>query len=142
VALVASAAASGFALVWIAIARDNLAAATAATLLFLGELTAIIATARGASPPFAAIVITHTVNLAALLALTWNYWWRQIALWAVLPACGAAAANGGTAICAWSGCVCWCWPSRCTRCSPPIRSPSAVTAAASGIPIWRRCSPA
>jgi hypothetical protein len=95
VALVASAAASGFALVWIAIARDKLAAAAAATLLFLGEMTAIISTAGAGSPPFAAIVITHTVNLAALLALTWTYRWRHIALWAVLPACGAAAAQWG-----------------------------------------------
>ena len=93
VALVAAAAASGFALVWIVVARDNLAAAVAAALLFLGELTAIILTAGTGAPPFAAIVITHVVNLAVLLALTWTYRWRQVALWAVLPACIAAAAQ-------------------------------------------------
>jgi hypothetical protein len=93
VALVAAAAASGFALVWILVARDNRAAAAAAALLFLGELTAIILTAGTGAPPFAAIVITHVGNLAALLALTWTYRWRQVALWAVLPACFAAAAQ-------------------------------------------------
>jgi uncharacterized membrane protein len=95
VALVASAAASGFALVWIAIARENIAAAAAAVVLFLGEITAIFVTAGPGSPPFAAIVVTHTANLAALLALTWTQRWRQVALWTVLPACFAAAAQFG-----------------------------------------------
>ncbi len=96
VALAASAAASGFALVWIAIARDRVSAGAAATLLFIGEYTAIVTTAwPGGSPPFAAILITHTVNLGTLLALTWTYRWRQVALWAVLPAFIAASAQAG-----------------------------------------------
>jgi hypothetical protein len=95
VPLAAAAAASGFALAWIAIARNNVSAVAAATLLFLGELTAVNATAGVGSPPFPAVVITHTANLATLLALTWTYRWRQVALWAVLPACLAASAQWG-----------------------------------------------
>jgi hypothetical protein len=93
VALAASAAASAFALVWIAIARDRVAAGAAAALLFLGELTAIIAIAGGSAPPFPAIVVTHVANLAGLLALTLTHRWRRVALWAVLPAGCAAYAQ-------------------------------------------------
>jgi len=84
VGLLASAGASAFALLWMPIARNHIAAEAAAALLFLGELTAIIASAGGA-PPFRAIVIAHVANLAVLLALNWTQHWR-LALWAVLAA--------------------------------------------------------
>ena len=95
VPLAAAAGVSAFALAWIAIARNNVSAVAAATVLFLGELTAINATAGSGSPPFPAIVVAHVANLATLLALTWTYRWRHVALWTVLPACFAAAAQWG-----------------------------------------------
>ncbi len=85
VGLFASAGASAFALLWMPIARNHIAGEAAAALLFLGEVTAIIASAGGA-PPFRAIVIAHVGNLAVLLALTWTQHWRHVALWAVLTA--------------------------------------------------------
>jgi hypothetical protein len=83
VGLVASASATVFTLVWMPLARTKAAAAAAVTLLFLGELTAIIAASNGAAP-FRAIVVTHVANVAVLLALAWVQRWRQLALWAVL----------------------------------------------------------
>ncbi len=91
VALIASAAVSAYGLAWMAVARDRNAAAPAAAVLFLGELTAIIATAAG-GVPFAAIVLSHVVSLALILALTWTGRWRHVALWAVVAASCAAAA--------------------------------------------------
>lgn len=86
VALVASAAVTVFGLLWIAIARSDRAAAAAAALLFLGELTTIISVARGGAPPFPAVVVTHVANLSVLLSLTWVRRWRQVASWAVAAA--------------------------------------------------------
>jgi uncharacterized membrane protein len=90
VALLAAGVTSAFALAWIAIARDKAVVAGAAAALFLGELTAMNVTANGA-PPFAALVITHVVNLALILALTWTERWRYVALCAVIPAWLTAA---------------------------------------------------
>jgi hypothetical protein len=101
VGLFASAGASAFALLWMPIARDHIAAEAAAALLFIGELTAIIASAGGGAPPFRAIVIAHVANLAVLLTLTWMQHWRQVALWAVLAASCALVVqwqNGDLAI--------------------------------------------
>jgi hypothetical protein len=81
--LLASGSATAFALVWMPLARNQAAAAAAATLLFLGELTAIIASSNTPAP-FRAIVVTHVANAAILLALAWIQRWRQLALWAVL----------------------------------------------------------
>jgi uncharacterized membrane protein len=91
VALVTSAAVSVYGLAWMAVVRDSSAAAPAAAVLFLGELTAVIATAAG-GVPFAAIILSHVVSLAAILALTWTHQWRHVALWAVFAASCAAAA--------------------------------------------------
>ncbi len=89
VGLVASAAASGFGLLWIAIDKDRVVRHGAAALLFLGEATAIVA-ARGSSPiPFGIVVAAHVVNLGVLLLLTFIERWRHVALWAVLAGCGA-----------------------------------------------------
>jgi uncharacterized membrane protein len=105
-ALFASAATSGFALAWIAVARDEAAtaAATAAAALFLAELTAIITVGSGDAAPFRAVVAAHVVNLSVLLALTWRHRWQLVALWAVAPAALALVVqsqNGGMAA-AWS----------------------------------------
>jgi hypothetical protein len=85
-ALVASAAVSAFALVWIGAGRTNLDAASAAAVLFLGELTAILVVAATGTPPFGAVVAAHVANLSLILALTWLRRWQQVALWAVAPA--------------------------------------------------------
>lgn len=93
-ALLFAATLSAFALAWIPIARraqqEATAAGAAAGVLFAGEAVAILATAVGGAP-FPAVVVSHVLNLSLLLALTWIYRWRQVALWAVVPACLAAA---------------------------------------------------
>jgi hypothetical protein len=95
VALLASAAVSAYGLAWMAVARDGTAAAPAAGVLFLGELTACLATAAG-GVPFAAIVLSHVVSLALILALTWTNRWRHVALWAVVASfCAAASIDDG-----------------------------------------------
>ena len=79
---------SAFALAWIPVARrakqGSTAAIAAACVLFVGEATAIRAAFDGA--PFAALVVSHVVNLSLLLALTWAHRWKQVAVWAVVPA--------------------------------------------------------
>jgi hypothetical protein len=89
-ALIASAVCSAFALAWIALVRDRVTPVAAASALFIGEATALIV-ARDGAPPFALLVATHVINLSVILALTWSERWRQVALWAVLPAFMAAA---------------------------------------------------
>ncbi len=91
VGLAAAAIASGFALLWMAIDRTPASRKGAAAVLFLGELTAMIAARHGLSAPFAVIVVTHALNLGTLLALTWIERWRRVALWAVFVACCATA---------------------------------------------------
>jgi hypothetical protein len=90
VALVASAAASAYTLGWMALVRDRATAIAALTLLFLGELTALFAMAAEGTP-FPAVLATHVANLALILGLAWIERWRSVALWAVVPACLAAA---------------------------------------------------
>ena len=92
VALVASAAVGAYALAWLAVVRESAVAVAAGAVLFLGELTAVLAAAAGA-PPFAAIVVSHVANLALILWLTWTRRWRHVALWAVAAACCAAVAQ-------------------------------------------------
>jgi uncharacterized membrane protein len=91
VGLIASAAASVFALLWIPIDKDRVVRQGAAAVLFLGELTAIIAARNGASIPFAIIVVTHVLNLSVLLALTFVERWRGMALAVVFAGCYAIA---------------------------------------------------
>jgi uncharacterized membrane protein len=83
-ALVASAVVSAFALGWIAIGRDRLAAPAAAAALFLGELTAILVVAAAGAPPFRAVVVAHVANLSVLLAITWKRRWQHVSSGAVL----------------------------------------------------------
>jgi uncharacterized membrane protein len=88
VGVIASAAASIFALLWI-VARDRLARQAAAAVLFLAELTTIIAAHGSASLPFGVVVSAHVLNLSVLLALTCIERWRGLALWAVVAGCAA-----------------------------------------------------
>ncbi|HSC29592.1 MAG TPA: DUF2339 domain-containing protein, partial [Vicinamibacterales bacterium] len=89
VALVAGAAASGYALVWIRIARTGRrtpAGIAAAAALFVGEATVLSAAAAGGSPPFPFVVLAHVLNLSVLLALAWSSGWNRIPVAAVVPA--------------------------------------------------------
>ena len=91
VAIIASAATSAFALLWIPIDRDRAVRQGAAAVLFVGELTAIVAARNGASIPFGIIVATHVLNLSVLLALTFVERWRGMALAVVFAGCYAVA---------------------------------------------------
>ncbi len=96
VGVIASAAASIFALLWIPVAQDRLARHAAAAVLFLGELTTIIAAYSSTSLPFGLVVGAHVLNLSVLLALTFIEGWRGMALWAVLAGCAAVAVQWTT----------------------------------------------
>jgi uncharacterized membrane protein len=90
IAVLASALASAYALAWIPAGHvfdtRGLAAPTAAAVLFVAELTLILAVAGGAMPPFAWLVIAHVVNLTIILALTAHHEWPHVAVGAVAPA--------------------------------------------------------
>jgi uncharacterized membrane protein len=88
-ALVVSGATTGFALGWMAIQSERITAVAAGAALFLAEGAALIAGMGRA--PIAALVTAHVANLSILLWLTWTHRWRTVALWAVVPACLAAA---------------------------------------------------
>jgi uncharacterized membrane protein len=90
IVVVASALLSAYPLTWI-VAGDifdapRLAAPTAAAVLFVGELTLILAVGGGAMPPFPILVAAHVVNLAIILALTAQQAWPHVAIGAVAPA--------------------------------------------------------
>jgi len=105
VGLTASAAASLFALLWIAIDKDRLVRQGAAALLFLGEITAIIASRVGAGEIwFGFVVAAHVLNLAVLLSLTSTERWRRVTLGAVFVGCYAVAVQWATDVLAvgWS----------------------------------------
>jgi uncharacterized membrane protein len=78
-------------LLWIPIDKDRAVRQGAAAVLFIGELTTIIAARNGASVPFGVIVATHVVNLSVLLALTFIERWRGLALAVVFAGCYAVA---------------------------------------------------
>ena len=97
VGLIASGAASLFALLWIPIDKDRVVRQGAAALLFLGEFTAIIAAKSGSGViPFGLVVVAHVLNLAVLLSLTSIERWRGVALAAVFAGCYAVAVQWGT----------------------------------------------
>ena len=97
VGLMASGAASLFALLWIPIDKDRLVRQGAAALLFLGEATAIIAARSGAGViPFGFVVAAHVVNLSVLLVLISIERWRGVALGAVFAGSYAVAVQWGT----------------------------------------------
>ena len=96
VAIIASATTSAFALLWIPIDKDRAVRHGAAAVLFIGELTAIIAARNDPSIPFGIIVATHALNLSVLLALTFVERWRGLALAVALVGCYAVAIQGVT----------------------------------------------
>jgi uncharacterized membrane protein len=97
VGLVASAAASLFALLWMPIDKDGLVRQGAAALLFLGEVTAIIAARSGAGVIwFGFVIAAHVSNLALLLSLTSIERWRRVTIGAVFAGCYAVAVQWAT----------------------------------------------
>jgi len=97
IGLIASGAASLYALLWIPIDKDRVVRQGAAALLFLGEFTAIIAARSGSGViPFGLVVVAHVLNLAVLLSLTSIERWRGVALAAVFAGCYAVAVQWGT----------------------------------------------
>jgi hypothetical protein len=96
VGIAASAAASAYALVWIALARrPGLAPPAAiggAAALFISEITVTLVTAV-ARAPFPVIVGAHAANLSVVLALSWSQRWARV------PA--AAALMGAFGVLAW-----------------------------------------
>jgi uncharacterized membrane protein len=93
VVVLASAAASAYAIAWIPLASrfddSPLVPRAAAAALFLGEASLIVAAHNGAMPPFLVLLAAHAANIIVLLALTAQYWWPYIAVAAVVPAWGA-----------------------------------------------------
>jgi uncharacterized membrane protein len=96
VGVIASAAASVFALLWIPIDKDRLVRQGAAAVLFLGELTTMIAAHTGSSMPFGVVVAAHVLSLSILLALTFIERWRGMALWTAFAGCCAVAVQWAT----------------------------------------------
>ena len=94
-AVVASIAVSAYALMWIPLASrfgsDEQAAPAACAVLFIGELSLILAAGAGAMPPFPLVVVVHAINLAMILALTARFDWPYVAIGAVVPAWMAIA---------------------------------------------------
>lgn len=97
VGIVASAATSVFALLWIPIDKDRAVPQGAAVALFAGELTTIIAAHHRPSFPFAIIIAAHVLNLSTLLALTFIQRWRGVAVAAVFTGSYAVAVQTLTA---------------------------------------------
>jgi uncharacterized membrane protein len=96
VGLLASAAVSLFALLWIPVGKSGAVRRGAAAVLFLGELTAIIGASNTPPFPFAVIIAAHVVNLSILLALTFIERWRGVALCAVFAGGYAVAVQWQT----------------------------------------------
>jgi uncharacterized membrane protein len=94
-AVVASMAVSAYALAWIPLASrfgsDGQAAPAACAVLFIGELSLILAGGAGAMPPFPLLVVAHVLNLALILGLTARFNWSHVAIAAILPAWTAVA---------------------------------------------------
>ncbi len=89
-AVFATAAASAYALAWIPFGdrfgSQRIVAAGACGALFVAEYTLLLAVGGETSPPFAALLAAHVINLAIVLALTSSYGWRHVAIVAVVPA--------------------------------------------------------
>jgi hypothetical protein len=89
-AVVASAAASAYALGWVALRRrfanSSVVATAAALALAVGEFSLIAAVEGRTLPPFGVLLAAHVVNLTVLLALTSKERWRFVPVAAVIPA--------------------------------------------------------
>ncbi|MGH9307779.1 MAG: DUF2339 domain-containing protein, partial [Vicinamibacterales bacterium] len=81
VGLFAAAALVAYAFAWIGVPRLAIAPRrhAAAAALFGAEFIAIVASAASVRPPFAALLASNVVNIAALLALTHVARWRWVA---------------------------------------------------------------
>jgi hypothetical protein len=91
IAIAAAAAISAYALVWIRASRRHggsvrLAAIGAGAVLFISELTAIVAGAQPGEPQVAILIVAHAATLTAILFLAWRERWPWVAPGAVLPA--------------------------------------------------------
>ena len=89
-AVLAAAAVSGYALLWLPLAgrfrAGQQVAWAAAAAIFVGELSLIAAVDGGTMPAFPLLLLAHVVNLCVLLALTARYRWPFVAVGAVVPA--------------------------------------------------------
>lgn len=94
-AVIASLVVSAYALAWIPLGSrfgsDKLAAPAACAVLFIGELSLVMAAGAGAMPPFPLLVAAHVINLAMILALTARFDWTYVAIGAAAPAWMAVA---------------------------------------------------
>jgi hypothetical protein len=88
--VLATAAASAFALAWVPLGGRT-AAVAAVAVLFLGDLAVLSGTGEGAPAPFVAQLLIHAADLSAILFLTARYRWRFVAVAAVIPAWMAVA---------------------------------------------------
>lgn len=90
VGLAASGVVTIFGLAWMSVARPfesgSTAGIAAVVILFLSELTAIIATTERPRPAFAAILAAHVANASVLLALAWSHRWARVAVGSALMA--------------------------------------------------------
>jgi uncharacterized membrane protein len=101
IALVAAAAASAYAVLWIRLVpqeQEHIAARAACIALFIGEAAALAAVGSGGSPAFPLVVAAHVANVTGILWLTWRYRWRFVALAAVAPAWLAVLQSQGLAV--------------------------------------------
>jgi hypothetical protein len=83
VAILASGAASAFAIAWIAVQSERPVTGTAIAVLFLGELTAIYVVAAPGPAPFLPVLVAHVINLSLILGLSWHGGWPRVGMGAV-----------------------------------------------------------
>lgn len=97
VGVVTSVTVSAFALLWLPIARRfqsmTSAGIGAGAVLFVTDLTVVVATALEPGAPFAVVLVAHLVVLSALLAVAWSQRWPYVAV--------------GAALVAWLGLTAW-----------------------------------
>ena len=89
IALVASVAASAYAVGWIRLthrADEPRAGMAAAGSVLVGGAAALAAVAGGGAPPFAAVLTVHAANIGCLLWLATRYGWRLLPIVATMPA--------------------------------------------------------
>ena len=99
IALVAGGGAAAYAigamLLWRRRGDVEIPAIGAAAALFVGEVTAMLAMESAGRPAIVPLIVAHTANLSALLAITWMRQWRWVAI--------AAALTAWLAVAAWPG---------------------------------------
>jgi hypothetical protein len=148
VAILASAAVSGYALAWIVFGVPALResyARTAAAVLFVAEVVAILLVGESADVPFGLLVAAHAANVSVLLALVLRYAWPLVAGGALVTAWIAVLqwqAPVSTASGTWSRLLVLsgalyalfvAYPFAVSRRRPADREPYAVALAASAM---------